>query len=812
MKKILLCLLCLPLGAFCQANLKLWYDKPAKVWTEALPVGNGRLGGMIFGDAGSELIRLNEATLWSGGPVSGNVNPDAAKFLNLSREALKKEDYAAAASLAKKIQGVYSEGYLPLADLQIRQDFGTAAPQNYYRDLDISKSLATTRFTVNGTTFTREVIASFPDQVMVVRLTASKPGQLNLKISGTSQLKFSKLVKNGNELVLKGKAPARVDPNYVRYNAQPITWTDTAGCRGMRFSLHLKAVNKGGAVSADTTGITAQGATEILLFLSAATSFNGFDKCPDSQGRNEEQLATSYLTSAAGKSWTSLLNAHTKDYQHYFNRVSLNLSTDANQSRLPTNERLLAFSKGAVDPSFETLFYQYGRYLLISASRPGGPPANLQGIWNESMRPPWSSNYTININTQMNYWPAEISNLAEMQQPLFAFLKDLSVTGKVTAREFYHMNGWVAHHNSDIWALSNPVGDIGRGDPKWANWDMGAPWLTRHLYEHYEFTGDKKFLAATAYPLMKGAAEFFVDFLTEDENGFLVTAPSVSPENDFIDGNGLKGSVSVATTMDMSIIRDLFTNVIEASEALGMDEAFRKLIIAKKAKLYPLHIGKKGNLQEWYKDWEDVDPFHRHVSQLYGLHPGREISPVRTPAYGDAARKTLELRGDAGTGWSLAWKINFWARLLDGYHAYKLVRDLMRDLSVSKGGGLYPNLFDAHPPFQIDGNFGATSGFTEMLLQSHLGEIHLLPAIPANWINGSVQGLKARGNFTVAMTWNNNKLVTAKVLSGNGGICRIRSALPVNIKGVAAVSKPEGAWFVTEFQSLKGKTYELSAR
>lgn len=761
-----------------QQDLKLWYKQPARNWNEALPLGNGRLGAMVFGGVTEDLIQLNEGTLWSGGPVNTNPNPMAAQYLPEIRKALADEDYKMAEQLTQKMQGLFTESYEPLGDLVIKHTF-PGDPSNYYRDLNISNATATTRFTVNGIDYSREILVSAPDQVIVIRLTASQPGTLNFTASVRSALYYNNAVIHSNEIEMKGKAPSHTAPSYLQTMEQAVIYNDPSHCKGMRFELRLKAKIKDGNINADATGLHVTNSSEVILFLSAATSYNGFDKCPDMDGKDESLLATGYLNAAFSKDYDVLKKNHLTDYEKFFNRVRLVINGNP-PVNVPTDQRLKGYSEGAKDPGLEALYFQFGRYLLISSSRPGGIPANLQGIWNPHVRPPWSSNFTTNINTQMNYWMAESANLSELHGPLLDLVERISVTGSETAKNFYGAPGWTAHHNVDIWATSNPVS----GSPSWANWPMGGAWLCQHLWEHYQFTGDKKYLAEKAYPLLKGAALFCISWLIEDKSGNLITAPSTSPENIFITDTGFKGSVSVATTMDMSLIWDLFTNVIQASEHLEMDQDFRRILGEKRSKLFPLQIGKKGNLQEWYKDWEDAEPQHRHISHLYGLFPGRQITPLSTPRFAAATRKTLEIRGDGGTGWSKGWKINVWARLHDGNHAHKLIREQLKLTGMEgtdyvNGGGTYPNLLDAHPPFQIDGNFGGASGITEMLLQSHDGLVHILPALPVEWENGEVKGLKARGGFTVDITWQKGRVTELQIYSLKGGNCRLMTGTPL---------------------------------
>jgi len=751
---VLIFLACMQ-GICGQTPLKLWYNKPSgKIWENALPVGNGRLGAMVYGNVGTEIIQLNEHTLWSGSP-NRNDNPQALDSLELIRKLIFEGKQKQAEQLANKaIISKQSHGQMfePAGELHLSFP-GHDTYSDYYRELDLERAVSKTTYTVGDVQYTRMVFASFADRVIVIRLTASKPGSLSFTASYSSpQPQVGVRTLGSRQLTFSG------------------TTIDHEGVKGLvRYKGITEFKPDGGSASTTDSTISITNANSATIYISVATNFNSY---LDLSG-DEQKRAASFLSKAVSKPYSEMLKTHISAYQKYFNRVKFTLEpTEA--AKLPTDERLKNFSS-VDDPQFAALYYQFGRYLLISSSQPGGQPANLQGIWNRSLRPAWDSKYTININAQMNYWPAERTNLSELHEPFLKMVRELAVAGQKTAKDMYGARGWVAHHNTDIWRATGAVDGA-----FWGAWAHGGGWTSQHLWEHYLYTGNKAFLQ-DIYPILRGAALFYVDFLVEHPKyGYLVVNPDESPENAPQAHQG--SSLDAGVTMTNQIVFDVFSSTIRAAEILKKDKAFVDTLIRTRNRLAPMHIGQHGQVQEWLDDIDDPQDNHRHVSHLYGLFPSNQISAYRTPELFSAAKNTLLQRGDVSTGWSMGWKVNWWARMQDGNHAYKLIKNQLTPLGVNKGGGgTYNNLFDAHPPFQIDGNFGCTSGMTEMLVQSADGAVHVLPALPDAWsASGSIEGIRAIGGFEIVhMEWKNARLVRLDVKSTLGGNLRLRVPNPI---------------------------------
>lgn len=739
--------------------LKLWYNRPAITFEESLPIGNGKLGALIYGGADNDSIYLNDITLWTGKPVDPNEGAGSSKWIPEIRKALFNEDYKTADILQHRVQGHNSEYYQPLGRLNIK-DLNSGEASQYYRQLSLDSAITSISYTRNGVQYKKEYFASHPDKMIAIKLSASQKEALNFDISLTSLI-----------------------PHNVKASQKQLTMTGHVTGdeeNSIHYCCILQVRNTDGEVAASDSTLSLRGVTEATIYLVNETSFNGFDKHPVKEGADYLENALNDSWHLVNYSYPEFRKRHLDDYKKLFDRVEFKLADAKFDKQRPTDKQLLAYTDNQESNSYlEMLYFQYGRYLLISSSRTPGVPANLQGLWAPALYSPWRGNYTININLEENYWPAEITNLSELVHPVDGLVKGLSITGRNNARNFYGIDkGWCTGHNTDAWAMSNPVG-TGNESPQWSNWAMGGAWLVQTLWDHYDYTRDKNYLKETAYPLMKGACDFLLEWLVEDPHNpsQLITAPCTSPEADYITDKGYRGSSFYGGTADLAIIRELFKNTIKGAKVLGIDTYYQQKLQSSMDRLRPYHIGKRGNLMEWYHDWDDQDWHHRHQSHLLGLYPFHQISISKTPDLAQAATKTLEIKGDNSTGWSTGWRINLWARLHRQDKAYQILRKLLTYVNPEiykdkshHSGGTYPNLFDAHPPFQIDGNFGGTAGICEMLMQCDGETMDLLPALPDTWGNGEIKGLKARGNYTIQqLSWQKNRVKKATIKSLIGG-------------------------------------------
>lgn len=745
---------------------KLWYNQPARAFEESLPIGNGKLGALIYGSADKDSLYLNDITLWTGTPVNPNEGGDAYKWIPKIREALFKEDYKTADSLQHYVQGHNSEYYQPLGLLQIK-DANSGKASQYYRELSLDNSIAQVSYLRNGVKYTKEYFASHPDKLIAIKLGASQKNAINCEISLTSLI-----------------------PHKVKASQQQLTMTGHVTGNeenSIHYCTILQVKHTDGKVWATDSTLHLQNVSEAIVYLVNETSYNGFDKHPVKEGAPYIEKVTDDAWHLANFTYEEFKQRHITDYKSLFGRVNFKLDKAQCDTKRTTAEQLLAYTdQQERNPYLEMLYFHYGRYLLISSSRTPGVPANLQGLWAPALYSPWRGNYTTNINLEENYWPAEVANLSELVAPVDGLIKGLASTGKHNAQHFYGINkGWCAGHNTDAWAMSNPVG-TGNESPQWSNWALGGAWLVQTLWDHYDYTRDTDYLRNTAYPLMKGAADFLLEWLIPDPHNpaQLITAPCTSPEADYINDKGYQGSTFYGGTADLAIIRELFKNTIKGAQALGIDTEYQQQLQSALERLRPYHIGKRGNLMEWYYDWDDQDWHHRHQSHLLGLYPFHQISVDKTPELAAASTKTLEIKGDNSTGWSTGWRINLWARLHRADKAYQILRKLLTYVSpdsfndkTHRSGGTYPNLFDAHPPFQIDGNFGGTAGICEMLMQSDGETMYLLPALPEAWKNGEITGIKARGNYEVSLRWKNGKVNKATIT------CQKAGNLTINYNG-----------------------------